>query len=130
MEADGRRWSSAYPVVGLFWPDRFYQVFLLLKDDATEYYCNLITPPVYRPGERVISFVDLDLDVVIADGRVQVLDEDEYALRRRQYPEAWQTAVTQASAELIRLANERRGPFSTETATRWRQWSGGRRAGG
>lgn len=123
-EADGRVWSSDFPVVALFWPGVYAQVMLLLKATGAEYYCNLITPPVYDAATPSVQFADLDLDVLVTPQNVRVADEDEFELRRPRYPTAIAEAAVAAKDDLVRQAGARRGPFSPATERRWRvMWS-------
>lgn len=79
---------------------------------ATELYCDITTEPRWlNPGE--VTMVDLDLDVLRmrADGRVLLLDEDEFAdhqvqygypaevIRRAKQSAAWLLATVRAGAE-------------------------------
>ncbi|MCL6637388.1 MAG: DUF402 domain-containing protein [Alicyclobacillus sp.] len=121
-EADGRRWSSPYPVVALFWPHRFAQVFLLLKPSGAEYYCNACSPPAYHPEKRRLAFVDLDLDLYVDAAGVRWLDEEEFAARQSAYPAGWAAAAQSALTQLARLAAQRQGPFAPATAAAWRRW--------
>lgn len=118
-EADGREWSSPYPVVAWFWPDTFYQVFLLQKGTGPEYYCNVITPPRYDGTTHSVHFCDLDLDVRVDASGVRVVDEEEFAERLVNYPSAVVTAAKWAQDTLVRLAYARQGPFSAAAATRF-----------
>jgi protein associated with RNAse G/E len=121
IEGNGSSWHSDYPVVALFWPDRYYQVFLLLKREGPEYYCNVITPPFYDGRAGEVRFIDLDLDVYV-DSDVRLLDEDEFERRRGKYPVEWAERATEAAAELVRLAERRAGPFQPAVAQWWRAW--------
>lgn len=136
-ESSGSTWASDYPVVAFFWPDRYYQVFLLLKSTGEEYYCNIITPPVYQSSsegeasdsdktaaDSWVQFVDLDLDVYVSqpahDVQVRQLDRDEFELRKHSYAREWVEQAEAANEELVRLAKSRTGPFSPATAAWWR----------
>lgn len=59
----------------------------IFNDDAhprTEIYCDIGTVPEWRDGE--VTMVDLDLDVVRGrDGRVEIVDQDEFAEHRVRY---------------------------------------------
>ena len=120
-EAEGSTWSSPYPVAALFWPQVYFQVFILLKEDATDYYCNVITPPHYNPVRREMQFVDLDIDVVRFGGRVEVRDFDEFEERNSRYPTEWVTGAVTAMDRLVQLAVAERGPFAPTTIARWRE---------
>jgi protein associated with RNAse G/E len=97
-----------------FWTARWYSV-LRFREPSGElrnYYCN-----VNRPAEfdgRVISFVDLDIDVLVApDFSYTVLDEDEFETNAAQYgyDAALRSLVRQSLSELIRLVETRGFPF-------------------
>lgn len=137
VEADGRSWSSPYPVVAVFWPERFYQVFILLKPGFTEYYCNVISPPSWLTASAPIwgkqgsfspnvaaevRFHDLDLDVYVDATGIRVLDEDEFSARQQVYPHKWVESAQIALQELRRLATTQQGPFAPVTAQFWRRW--------
>jgi protein associated with RNAse G/E len=124
IEASGRRWSDVDPVFLMFWPNRFYQVCLLMRPDRTDYYCNVIAPPRYFSDTECVEFYDLDLDVLCMDGEVRVLDEDEFERRRSAYPAAWIVKALEAKDWLLRAATTRTGPFAPATAQRWRDWLG------
>ncbi|MFE5318589.1 DUF402 domain-containing protein [Paenibacillus sp. NPDC056579] len=67
----------------------------VINGQIKQYYCN-INQPAKANGD-VVSFVDLDLDLIYRNGEWKVVDEDEFALHSVQlgYPD-----------ELIRRARE------------------------
>ena len=100
-----------------FWTDRWYSV-LRFREPAgrlRNYYCN-----VNRPAEfdgRVLSFVDLDMDVLVApDFTYTVLDEDEFEINasRFGYDDALRGRARKSLAELIRLVETRGFPFDDD----------------
>lgn len=121
-EASGVSWHSDYPVVGLFWPTRFYQVFLLLKETETDYYCNIIAPPSYNAAAEQVEFVDLDLDVLLTGGDVRVADEDEFAVRSATYSQMFIREAQAAKHRVVAEAKARTGPFTLRTARKWRDY--------
>jgi uncharacterized protein len=122
-EANGTRWSSSYPVIAMFWPGVFYQVFVLLKPVTTEYYCNVIVPLVYYPAVKKIEFIDLELDVYVSDKGVEPRDVEEFEAVRKGYPLAWVEGARNAFDELQSLGRARSGPFSAGTARAWRDFA-------
>ncbi len=83
---------------------------------ATELYCDVGTPPRWlHPGE--VTMVDLDLDVVRmrGDGRVLLLDEDEFAEHqvRYGYPADVIRQAEQAAAWLLAAVGVGAEPFGT-----------------
>jgi len=116
--------TGPFDVRNHFWQDRWYNVMRCDKPQAgglpgsaglaglEYYYCNVTTPTMYD-GENV-RYVDLDLDVrVHADGRIELLDEDEFVenSQRMGYPPEVIEQARRAADELIELARARRFPF-------------------
>lgn len=110
------QWPTPYDVRNHFWQDRWYNVMRCdrPKGGGLEYYyCNVTTPTMYD-GEN-IRYVDLDLDVrVFADGRIELLDEDEFVehSERMGYPADVIEQARSAADELQQLAASRAFPFS------------------
>jgi uncharacterized protein len=119
-DADGKLWSSDYPVIAYFWPSVFFQVTILLKANQTDYYCNVITPVTRTKTD--IWFIDLDLDVLLMNGEVSLVDEEEFRMRSRFYPDAWIKGATRAKSFLLQMANDRSGFFAPAIADGWRDW--------
>lgn len=81
----------------------------------TEIYCDITTVP-HWPSPYEVTMIDLDLDVRRRrDGRVELLDEDEFAVHQVRYdypPDVIEAAW--ASAEWLRGAlREQVEPFGT-----------------
>jgi uncharacterized protein len=123
QEADGTCWSSPYPVCAFFWPDRYYQVFMLLKETSTDYYCNVIAPPVFDASQNAFVFVDLDMDVVVSDGEVRTLDEDEFQARKHAYSMEWIEGALRGVKEVSDMASRGQGPFAPAAKQKWREWA-------
>jgi uncharacterized protein len=88
---------------------------------ATEIYCDIATEPRWlHPGE--VTMADLDLDVVRMrdDGRVLLLDEDEFADHQVQYgyPADVIRQAEQAAGWLLAAVRARTEPFGTG----YRRW--------
>jgi hypothetical protein len=102
-----------------FWTDRWYSVYRFQKPDGAllKFYCNINTPA--RLADGVLSFVDLDVDVLVEpDLSYAVLDEDEFERHAElyEYPSVYRSAVREALGEIIRLVEGRRFPFGAESA--------------
>lgn len=83
-ESSGKEWISKVPGVAFFIPETWYNIVALIDDDGIRYYCNIASPPYEANG--VITYIDYDLNVIVrADGRVHVVDQDEYERNRRNY---------------------------------------------
>jgi uncharacterized protein len=89
-----------------FW-NRWFNVFHVVSAEGTlrGWYCNVTQPPGVT-GDT-LTYVDLELDLFVhPDGRMTVLDEDEFAVAERELyrPEDAQGARA-GLAELIELAS-------------------------
>jgi uncharacterized protein len=87
----------------------------------TDIYCDISTPPEW-PSATEVTMVDLDLDVLRlrADGRVVIVDQDEFAAHmvRYGYPAGVIMQAEQAAAWLHRAISAGSEPF----ASRYREW--------
>jgi uncharacterized protein len=83
-------------------------------------YVNIGTPPV-RHGELITS-TDLDLDVIrFRDGRVEIVDQDEFDLHQRElgYPAEVIESTERAAEAALALVRAGTPPFDDATAQRW-----------
>ncbi|GMA63245.1 hypothetical protein GCM10025859_36850 [Alicyclobacillus fastidiosus] len=117
VEANGQTWASDYPVVAFFWPNVYFQVFMLLKESGTDYYCNVMAPALIA---KDIVYIDLDLDVIVTDGQVKLVDEKEFRERKVTYLPEWVRAAEAASEWLVQQAQRRQGVFHPATGLGWR----------
>lgn len=98
-----------------FWRERWYNVYIhadLDNGSFSHFYCNMGLPP--EIDGDTITFVDLDLDVRIwADGRHEVLDEDEFEehIALFGYPPDVIQGARQAAEDVLARWRERRSPF-------------------
>lgn len=97
-----------------YWTDRWYNVFRFRAPSGAlrNYYCNINQPA--RFDGTTLSFVDLDIDVLVApDLTYRVLDEDEFARHAEafNYPAEVRANVRHALAELSALIAQRQFPF-------------------
>ncbi|PYS94140.1 MAG: hypothetical protein DMF64_02230 [Acidobacteria bacterium] len=98
-----------------YWTDRWYSVFRFREPDGRlrNYYCNLNQPA--RFDGRVLSFIDLDIDVLVApDFSYRVLDEDDFARHAEEfnYSTELRAQVRRALIELLALIERREFPFN------------------
>lgn len=120
IEANGKRWEDAHPVVFHFWPDAWFNVAALLRPNGVGFYCNLGLPP--RMDAERISFVDLDVDLVLrADLSWEIVDWDEFEDHRQEmhYPPKVKTGVQKGLERLLEMVERRQGPFRPEAADTW-----------
>jgi protein associated with RNAse G/E len=99
----------------VYWADRWYSVFRFQTPDGRllKFYCNINTPPSLEAG--VLSYVDLDVDVLVeTDFSHVVLDEEEFERHAEiyGYPPLYRARVREAVEEILRLACAREFPFS------------------
>lgn len=108
------------PFTALFWPeaDRWWNVYhnhwAIQRGDqrwSPEVYANVSLPA--RFDGTTIHWVDMDLDVTIRNGVVELLDEDEFEEHRArwEYPEHTVLRALEAASALQELARGRTPPF-------------------
>jgi uncharacterized protein len=100
--------------VEYYWLDHWYNIFRFCEPDGElkSFYCNVNVPPEF--DGRVLSYVDLDIDVLVApDFSYQILDLDEFERNAQlyQYPLDVRRKAQQAVKELIDLINSKSLPF-------------------
>ena len=111
-ESDGRRWFTREPAICFFYPDHWYNVISMIRKTGIYYYCNLASPSLYD-GEAIKN-IDYDLDVkLFPDGRMEILDEDEYEEHGMQmgYSEPLKHAVEKEMDDLIGRIKRKESPF-------------------
>lgn len=110
------------------------QAALLLVPEDAPCFCVLWYPPdepeydvyvdITLPAEwsgNVVRVVDLDLDVEThRDGRIDLLDEDEFEVHQVEYayPDHVIATARSSAAQVQRMISERAEPFGTA----WRPW--------
>ena len=85
-------------------------------------YVDITTPPVI--AEDQVTVVDLDLDVTVSwDGRMEVLDEDEFIAHAGAYgyPDSIQSQARAACLEVQSLLASNAGPFDGRHAVMLRR---------
>ncbi|MCA1666187.1 MAG: DUF402 domain-containing protein [Thermomicrobia bacterium] len=105
-----------------FWRDRWWNVIAGYDAPSGElrgYYCNVAQTPHWQIApEPTISYIDLDLDLVIfPDGRVELHDEDEFTAyaARFHYPPRIVERARRTVAELRDHVERRAHPFRFES---------------
>jgi len=68
-----------------FFENRWYTAALVFDDDGkiVHVYCNIAKPA--KIGHDTVSFIDLDIDVVVRDGKIEVVDIDEFEEHKVRY---------------------------------------------
>jgi uncharacterized protein len=93
-----------------YWLDRWFNVFEFRELDGSfrNFYCNINMPPTFIDG--LLEYVDLDVDVVVwADGRIEVLDIDEF--EASAFPPTIKERVENTLEALLAMIHRRDWPF-------------------
>jgi protein associated with RNAse G/E len=98
-----------------YWLDRWYNVFRFSDSEGRlqNFYCNINQPPAF--DGRVLSYVDLDIDVLVApDFTYKILDLEDFEenAKRYAYPEDVQANGRRALTELTSLIESGAFPFN------------------
>ncbi len=113
IESDGRRWFTREPAICFFYTKKWFNVITMIRKTGIYYYCNLASPSLYD-GEAIKN-IDYDLDVkVFPDGKIDILDEDEYDEHRLKmnYGEEIESIVEKAMEDLLQIIHEKKEPFN------------------
>ncbi|HVA90982.1 MAG TPA: DUF402 domain-containing protein [Chloroflexota bacterium] len=96
-----------------YYPGRGYAIWQIARPDGSlkGWYCNISTP-VEQSGDT-LSFRDLLLDLLVyPDGRLSVLDRDEFEAARREGLDPGEAVMAQAAlAEVLAIAEAGGAPF-------------------
>jgi uncharacterized protein len=100
-------------------PEDVWYVVHYPQGHGPDVYLDVVTPPVW--SEAGASMVDLDLDVVLSDGDVRVVDEDEFERNRVEYsyPPELVAAAREAAAEIVHRTVRGEPPFVPGVASHW-----------
>ena len=107
-----RRQVTTDGFTGLFWTDRWYNVWQIDRTEGVLVYANVAMPCQFDGS--ILRWVDLDIDIVCyADGSIVVKDEHEFEahISRFAYPEGVVNCALPARDELRRLAYAGAFPF-------------------
>ena len=68
-----------------FFTDRWYTAALVFDDydNVVHVYCNIALP--CRILDTTVEFIDLDVDVIVRDGKISVIDIDEFEEHKQLY---------------------------------------------
>jgi uncharacterized protein len=121
QRGDEPRVYFSHHMVGLIPRGQWWTAVFNAEPEATEIYCDITTPPQW-PHDGEVTMVDLDLDVMRmrADGKVLLVDEDEFAEHqvRYSYPDEVISQASAAAQWLLRVIGDGAEPF----AGRYREW--------
>lgn len=112
--------QTQQPALALIVPDAWWSPTWWVGHPEVEVYVNIGTPHVWE--ETRVTSIDLDLDVIrFCDGRVEVVDRDEFALHQAQfgYPADVIDKAETATALVLDHLTRRTPPFDEATARRW-----------
>ncbi len=98
-----------------YWLDRWYNVFRFSEPEGKlrNYYCNINVPPTF--DGKILSYVDLDLDILVApDFSYQLLDVEDFERNAEtlKYSAAVHNNARRAVDELVGMIQAREFPFS------------------
>lgn len=98
-----------------YWLDRWYNVFRFSQPtgELRNYYCNVNVPPTFNGA--VLSYVDLDLDILVQpDFSYQLLDEEDFERNARlyAYDDELRANARRALEELVAMIDTRAFPFT------------------
>ena len=121
------RWmQNENGLIEMYFSDRWYNLMHIFEHNSHDYamYINLAMPAIITNQE--VSWIDMDLDFKVGlDGRVELIDEDEFEENREllRYPDDIIKKIEQQAEQLPALINEGAFPFNySEQEARYQRW--------
>lgn len=83
-EINGRKWTTYDPAIWLFFPNQWYNIICMLREDGIHYYCNIASPFLYENG--IVKYIDYDLDIkVFPNRKYRLLDLKEFNINCKKW---------------------------------------------
>lgn len=120
IRPDGSEVAGWFDVVSLVPRDEWFLLHFWYDHPEVQIYVDICTPPVW--SGRGVKTVDLDLDVVVwNDGRIEVVDEDEFAEHRvaLAYPDELVAGARRSTDDVVARLTGDQPPFATAAAAPW-----------
>lgn len=96
-----------------FFEDEWFTAALIFDDEGNveQVYCNIAFPSEVK--DDVVSFIDLDVDVLVKNGRIEVVDIDEFEEHKviYKYGQKIEKKVFETVEQLKKRINEGKFPF-------------------
>ena len=88
-------------------------------DHPVSLYVDIVTPPTWTA--RGATMVDLDFDVIVRNGEVLLVDEDEFEEHRVRYgyPDDLTASARRATADILDRIQRREPPFGSDPPVGW-----------
>jgi len=81
-EINGRKWTTIDPAIWLFFPNCWYNIICMIREDGIHYYCNIASPFIYDC--KTIKYIDYDLDIKVFPNRTyKLLHLKEFKANRK-----------------------------------------------
>lgn len=116
IDYNGRKWVTKEPAICFFYPDRWYNIIAMIRNNGIHYYCNIASPSIF--DEEALKNIDYDLDLKVDNNfNLFVLDEYEYAehAKTMQYSDDLKLILETTLKDLVNQVKKRAYPFNHET---------------
>ena len=121
------KWQqSENGLIEMYFSDRWYNLMHIFEHRSHDYamYINLAMPAIISNEE--VSWIDMDLDYKVGlDGRVELIDEDEFEENKKLlvYPDDVIKKIEEQAGQLPALIQEGAFPFNyAEQKARYQRW--------
>jgi uncharacterized protein len=126
VESDGREWIFPGLAVCCFFKEEWFNSVMLYKEEGglKEIYCNLATPYQLDASQKILTYIDLDIDFIVhSDLTYQIVDQGEFVRNwiRYAYPTEIVSQVERTIAELKKKIEQKQSPFHPSFAEDWYQ---------
>ena len=113
----GQNWRTKDPAVLFFYKDEWFNIIAQLKKNGIFYYCNIASPAIIEEQNKVIKFIDYDLDLrIFPDGTYKILDRSEYEYHKKKmkYSHDLDKIINYKLSKLIKKFNNNDIVFNKE----------------
>ena len=120
----GQKWRTKDPAILFFYKDEWFNIIAQLKKKGIFYYCNIATPVLIEEKDKVIKFIDYDLDLrIFPDKTYKILDRSEYEYHKRKmnYSKELDKIINYKLKKLIKKFNNNDEVFNKETINYYKE---------
>lgn len=118
----GQSWRTKDPAVLFFYKNEWFNIIAQIKKKGIFYYCNIATPVIIEEEDKVIKFIDYDLDLrIFPDKTYKILDRSEYEYHKKKmkYSNELDEIINYKLKKLITKFNKNDYVFKKETIDKY-----------
>lgn len=116
IDYNSRKWVTKEPAICFFYPNKWYNIIAMIRNNGIHYYCNIASPSIF--DEEALKNIDYDLDIKVdANHNIYILDEYEYQdhAKKMNYSDDLKKILETTLQELRKKIENREEPFNHDT---------------